>query len=201
MKILGISFSPREEGNTETLMARALEGANSQGAETEICRAAGMDIHPCRGCWSCFKTGECVIRDDMGELGRKMLEADGILFGSPVYFYNITAQGKAVIDRTIALGHDGRALANKVGGVIVVGGSLGLVDAVKDLYFCIVLRQMIPANFVAAYASQKGDVKLLEKCMQAAEELGVQMAKIAAKNFTYPEDIKPSHIGYGTHTR
>ena len=70
----------------------------------------------------------------MGELGRKMLEADGILFGSPVYFYNITAQGKAVIDRTIALGHDGRALANKVGGVIVVGGSLGLVDAVKDLF-------------------------------------------------------------------
>ena len=130
----------------------------------------------------------------------KLLEADGILFGSPVYFYNITAQGKAVIDRSLPLGIRGKGLANKVGGIVVVGGSLGLVDAVKDLYFYIVLRQMIPANFVAAYASIKGDVKKLEKCMKAAEELGVQMVKIAGKKFTYPEGIKASHIGFGTHT-
>jgi hypothetical protein len=59
---------------------------------------------------------------------------------------------------------------------------------------------MIPANFVAAYASVKGDVKKLEKCMKTAEELGVQMVKIAEKKFQYPEEIKASHIGFGTHT-
>jgi multimeric flavodoxin WrbA len=200
MKILGISFSPRVQGNTELLMDKSLAGARSLGAETELYRVADKNIKPCDGCGVCFKTGVCPIKDDMQEVDAKLLEADGIIFGSPVYFYNITAQGKTVIDRTLALGHDGKGLANKIGGVIVVGGSLGLVDAVKDLYFYIVLRQMIPANFVAAYASNKGDVIKLSKCMKAAEELGVQMVKIAEKNFIYPEDIKASHIGFGTHT-
>jgi multimeric flavodoxin WrbA len=200
MKILGISFSPREQGNTELLIEKALDAASRNGAETELYRVADKTIHPCDGCGSCYTTGECPIKDDMQEVNTKLLEADGILFGTPVYFYNMTAQGKTVIDRTLALGHNGKGLANKVGGVIVVGGSLGLIDAVKDLYFYIVLRQMIPANFVAAYASNKGDVKKLGKCMKAAEELGVQMVKIAGKKFTYPEEIKASHIGYGTHT-
>lgn len=200
MKILGLSFSPREQGNTELLMDMALAGARRLGADTEMCRVADMDIHPCKGCGSCFKTGECTIADGMQAIYPKLLQADGILFGSPVYFYNITAQGKTVIDRTLPLGLKGKGLANKVGGIIVVGGSLGLVDAVKDLYFYIVLRQMIPANFVAAYASQKGDVKRLEKCQQSAEELGVQMVKIAERQFSYPEEIKASHIGFGTHT-
>jgi multimeric flavodoxin WrbA len=200
MKILGLSFSPREQGNTELLMDKSLAGARSQGARTELYRVADKNIKPCDGCGACFKAGECHIKDDMQEVNKKLLKADGIIFGSPVYFYNITAQGKAVIDRTLPLALKGKGLANKVGGIVIVGGSLGLVDAVKDLYFYIVLRQMIPANFVAAYASNKGDVKKLEKCMKAAEELGVQMVKIAEKKFVYPEEIKASHIGFGTHT-
>jgi multimeric flavodoxin WrbA len=200
MKILGLSFSPRERGNTELLLEKALEGATQCGADTELYRAADKNIEPCDACGACFKTGECPIDDDMQSLYKKMLDADGIIFGSPVYFYNITAQGKAVVDRTIALGHKGKGLANKAGGIVVVGGSLGLVDAVKDLYFYIVTRQMIPANFVAAYGSNKGDVKKLEKCMKAAEELGMQVVKILEKKFTYPEEIPSQHIGYGTHT-
>lgn len=136
----------------------------------------------------------------MQEVYEKMLGADGIIFGSPVCFYNITAQGKAVIDRTFALGHGDRTLANKVGGIVVVGGSLGLIDAVKDLYFYMITRQMLPASFIAAYSSNKGDVKKLEKCMKAAGELGKQIVKLVEKKFTYPEDVKASHIAYGTHT-
>ena len=200
MKILGLSFSAREQGNTEILLEAVLAGARQRGAGTELYRVAQKDIRPCDGCGECFKTGECPIQDDMQELYEKMLEADGIIFGSPVYFYNITAQGKAVIDRTIALGHGGRSLANKVGGVVVVGGSLGLVDAVKDLCFYMVTRQMIPASFVAAYASNKGDVKKLDKCMKAAGELGKQVVMIAEKKFTYPEEIKAPHFAFGTHT-
>lgn len=200
MKILGLSFSAREQGNTELLLEAVLAGAGQQGAETELYRVAAKNIRPCDGCGDCFKTGECPIEDDMQELYGKMLESDGMIFGSPVYFYNITAQGKAVIDRTIALGHGGKSLANKVGGVVVVGGSLGLVDAVKDLYFYMVTRQMIPASFVAAYASNKGDVKKLEKCMKAAGDLGQQAVMIAKKKFTYPPEIKGPHFAFGTHT-
>jgi multimeric flavodoxin WrbA len=200
MKLLGLSFSPRKQGNTELLLERVFTGAVQAGAEAELYRVADKEIKPCDGCGSCFKTGTCHIRDDMQEVYEKMLGADGILFGTPVYFYNVTAQGKAVIDRTIALGRPERSLANKVGGIVVVGGSLGLIDAVKDLYFYMVTRQMLPANFVAAYAGGEGEVNKLQKCMKAAEDLGKQMVKIAEKRFTYPEEFKATHIAYGTHT-
>jgi multimeric flavodoxin WrbA len=199
VKILGLSFSPRRNGNTETLLNEALSGARQEGAETELYSIAGKDIKPCDGCWGCRKDGVCHIKDDMQELYAKMLEADGIIYGTPVYFYNMTGQGKTVIDRTIALGQPGRNLANKVGGIIAVAGSFGLVDAVKDLYFYMITRRMLPASFIAAYAGGKGDVKNLEKCMKATKELGQEMAKIAAKKFEYPSG--GTHIAYGTHTK
>lgn len=200
MKLLGLSFSPRKQGNTELLLEKVFTGAEALGARTELYSVAGKNIECCDGCSSCFQTGACHIQDDMQDLYEKMLEADGIVFGTPVYFYNMAAQGKAIIDRTMALGPPGRSLANKVGGVVVVGGSLGLIDAVKDLYFYMVTRQMLPASFVAAYAAGKGEVNRLPKCMQAAEQLGAQMVKIAEKKFTYPEEFQATHIAYGTHT-
>ena len=199
MKILGLSFSPRERGNTELLMNEVLGAARQSGAETELYRTVEKNIQPCDACGSCFNTGECPIEDDMQELYVKMLEADGILFGTPVYFYNITAQGKCVIDRTIALNHGGKSLSSKVGAVVAVAGSLGLVDALKDLYFYMVTRQMLPTTFIAAYGSNKGDVKDLEQCMKASAELGRRMVKIIEKKFTYP-DGKANYMAYGTHT-
>jgi multimeric flavodoxin WrbA len=201
MKILGLSFSPRVRGNTEILLEAVLSGARRLKAETELYRVAGRDIRPCDGCASCWDIGKCHIEDDMQELYRKMQEADGIIFGTPVYFYSMTAQGKTVIDRTFALGRSKKNLANKVGGIVVVGGSLGLVDAVKDLYFYMIVARMLPASFVAAYGAAKGDVKELPKCMQAAQGLGKQIVKIAAKKFKYPQDIEAPHFAFGTHTR
>jgi multimeric flavodoxin WrbA len=200
MKLLGISFSPREMGNTELLLDKVFSGARQLKAETELYRVSDKDIKPCDGCGSCFKTGACHIQDHMQQLYAKMLEADGIVFGTPVYFYNMTAQGKTVIDRTIAMNRPENSLANKIGGIVVVGGSLGLIDAVKDIYFFMVTRQMLPANFVAAYAANAGDVSKLQRGLQAAEDLGKQMVKLAEKRFTYPEEFKATHFAYGTHT-
>jgi multimeric flavodoxin WrbA len=159
---------------------------------------AGKDIRPCDACYACGKTGKCHINDDMTELYEKLLGADGIIFGTPVYFYGMTAQAKAIMDRTIALGVPGRNMANKVGGVIVTAGSLGMVDALKDLYFYMVTRQMIPANYVAAYP--KSEMKEMQKCMKAASDLGIQMVRIISQKFTYPTDIPRSSFAFGTHT-
>jgi multimeric flavodoxin WrbA len=201
VKILGLSCSPRAGGNTETLLAEALDGARSEGAEAELFSVAGKDLKPCDGCRACYKTGQCHIKDDMQELYEKMLEADGIIFGTPIYFYSMIAQAKTIIDRSIALNTSERNLTNKVGGIVAVGGSLGLIDAVKDLYFYIVTRQMLPANYVAAYALAKGEVKELEKCLIAAKDLGRQMVLLAAKNFKYPTEVRRAVFAYGTHTR
>lgn len=200
MKILGLSFSPRERGNTELLMDAVLKGAGEHGAETELYRVVEKDIWPCDACGFCFNTGECPIEDDMQELYVKMLSADGILFGTPIYFYNMTAQGKCVIDRTIALNHGGKSLSSKVGAVVAVAGSLGLVDALKDLYFYMVTRQMLPASYIAAYGSNAGDVKDFGQCMEACGKLGKQMVGIIEKGFTYPDVMKATYMAFGTHT-
>ncbi len=200
MKILAVSCSPRKQGNTEIMLDEALQGAKADGAEVELYRVSGKNIQPCDGCWTCMKNGECHIKDDMQELYEKLLAADGIIFGTPIYFYAMTAQAKTVMDRTMPLGHPKRNLANKVGGVIVVGGSLGLVDAIKDLYFYFVTRRMLPANYVAAYGGAKGDVNKLEKGRKAARDLGRQMVQLVNKKFEYPPEFISPPIAYGTHT-
>jgi len=201
MKILALSCSPRKQGNTVTLLSEALRGAQDEGAKVELYSVVGKAIESCDGCGGCWETGECHIKDDMQELYKKLLAADGIIFGTPVYFYSMTAQAKAIIDRTIALGRPGKSLANKVGGIVAVAGSLGLADAVKDLYFYIITRRMLPANFVAAYAGPEGDVKKLKKGMKEAYDLGRQMVKLASKKFKYPAEFEAPHIAYGTHTK
>lgn len=198
MKILAVSGSPRKDGNTVTLLSEALKGAAQEGAETELYSVSGKTIAPCDACISCRKTGRCHINDDMQELYPKLLEADGIIMGTPIYLYAMAAQTKAIIDRTFSLDHNQMALANKIGGIVVVAASLGVLQAIKDLYFYFISMQMIPANFVAAYANAKGEAKKLEKCLAAAHGLGRQMVLIAARKFEYPREIESAKFGYGT---
>ena len=150
MKILGVSCSPRKKGNTVSLLEETLRGAAEHGADIELFSVSGKNIRGCDGCYTCFTKGECHIQDDMQSLYEKMIEADGIVFGSPIYFYGMTSQAKTIMDRTFALNQPGKTLANKVGGVIVVAGSLGLIDVLKDFYFFTIMKHMLPANFVAA---------------------------------------------------
>jgi multimeric flavodoxin WrbA len=201
MKILGLSCSPRIKGDTVTLLNAALEGARSEGAETELWSVADKIIHPCDACRACAGTGVCKIKDDMQELYEKMLGAEGIIFGTPVYFWDVTAQAKAIIDRTFALNTPQKSLANKVGGIVVVAGSLGRIDVLKELYFYMATRRIIPANYIAADPVPDGGLKAMKKCLQAANDLGRQMVKIAAQKFEYPPDIPRSAPAYGTHTR
>ena len=201
MKILGLSCSPRRQGNTMTLLDLALQGAKQEGAEVELYSVAGKDIKPCDGCRACGETGECHIEDDMQGLYHKLLEADGIIFGTPIYFYSMTAQAKTIIDRTIALNRPERSLVNKVGGVVAVAGSMGIIDALKDLYFYMVTRQMIPANFVAAYPGAQDELRKMEQCLNATRDLGRQIVQIVTKKFEYPREFRRASFAFGTHTR
>ena len=193
MKVIAFNGSPRKNGNTQILIRKVFAELEARDIKTELVQVGGKSIKGCRACYKCFKNqdNKCSMDNDLlNECIAKMLEADGIIFGTPVYFYNITAQGKTVIDRTFALGRSKKGLANKVGGIVVVGGSLGLVDALKDLYFYMIVTRMLPAGFVAAYGAAKGDVKDLPKCMQAARGLGKQVVKIAEKKFKYTRILR-----------
>jgi multimeric flavodoxin WrbA len=200
MKILGISGSPRKDGTTVTMINEALQAAAADGAEVELFSVAGKNIKGCEGCWSCTKTGKCKIKDDVTGLFEKMLEADGIIFGSPVYFYGMTAQAKAIIDRTISLREPGKNLANKVFGVVTSAGSLGMVDVLKDLSFYCVQRRLLPANQVSAYIGPEG-LSNMPKCLEALKMQGRQMVALIKMDFKYPEEFAKGPGAFGTHTK
>jgi multimeric flavodoxin WrbA len=102
MKVLGIYGSPRKGGNSDRLLDRALEGAQSAGAEILRVYARDLKMCGCIECGGCEKTGECVVKDDMQEVYPLMEEADVIILSSPIFFYGVTAQVKALIDRAQA---------------------------------------------------------------------------------------------------
>jgi len=200
MKILGISCSPRKKGSTVAVLEEVLKGAKAEGSEIELYSVSGKTLNGCVSCYSCTEKGECKIQDDMADLFTKMIQADGIVFGTPIYYYGMTAQAKAIIDRTFSLNTPENKLRNKVGGIVTVAGSLGMMDALKDFYFFFAVKQMLPANYVAAYSGAVDDINKLEKGMKAARDLGRQMAKLAEKRFEYPEEFPVSHFAFGTHT-
>ncbi|MHC4321691.1 MAG: flavodoxin family protein [Planctomycetota bacterium] len=98
-QVLGISGSPRRSGNTELLIREFMRGAEAGGHKTELIILSELNISPCRSCGSCQKNGKCIINDDMQLMHKKLLEADCIVFASPIYFGGVSAQLKAFIDR------------------------------------------------------------------------------------------------------
>ena len=109
MKILGFLGSPRLNGNCSKLLRKALDGAESAGAETKLFKLINYNIMDCRGCSNCFLNnpdlliGECSLQDDAASILDEYIKADGYLFASPVYDGYITALMKRFLERKIAL--------------------------------------------------------------------------------------------------
>jgi len=106
MKVMAFNGSPRKEWNTGTLLIKALEGAASQGAETELIHLYDLNYKGCRSCFAC-KTrngksyGRCAAKDDLLPVLRKIEEADAIILGSPIYFGSISGEMKSFMERLI----------------------------------------------------------------------------------------------------
>ena len=167
VRILGIVGSPRKGGNTETMVSAALEAARGlSGVKTDIVIMAGQKVSPCVGCHHCwFHGGVCAVKDDASEIIQKMVEADGLIIGSPVYFGSITATLKGLLERCLKLNslekqNDSQGsmaykavkneeviypLRNKVGGAISVGGvqSGGQERVIIDIHGFFLLNDII----------------------------------------------------------
>ena len=102
-KVLILSGSPRKGGNSDLLCDEFLRGAQESGHQVEKIFLRDKKVAPCNACYFCKNSGgTCTIQDDMSEILDKMQAADVIVMASPVYFYSIDAQMKAVIDRSVA---------------------------------------------------------------------------------------------------
>jgi len=103
MKIVTIASSQRRHGNSETLLDEFLSSAGKGNIDIEKIALSALKITPCDGCGSCFKTGECVIKDDMQFVYKELLDCDRLIIASPIQFQALPCQLKCVIDRCQAL--------------------------------------------------------------------------------------------------
>lgn len=105
MKIIGFTGSPRKQGNTAWIVDTILEGAKEQGAETQSFYFNDLDLNPCLGCLCCHKgdgDGGCIINDEMRKIYAAIDDSDAIVFGSPIYMGQMSAQAKIFTDRLFA---------------------------------------------------------------------------------------------------
>ncbi len=98
-KIVAIYGSPRRNGNTATLLKKAVEGARDAGAEVEEIVLRDLKISPCLEIYGCSQSGDCAIKDDYQRVRDKILDAQGLMLASPVFFYAVSSHTKILMDR------------------------------------------------------------------------------------------------------
>ncbi|MFC1898829.1 flavodoxin family protein [Chloroflexota bacterium] len=177
MKILAIVGSPRLEGNTNYLVDQSLKEAKKLGAQTEKITLVKYKVNPCLGHDNCASFEACLQDDDTGWILEKFREADGVILATPVYYYNVSAQMKAFIDRNYFLYKHDQDYRAKVAGIIVVGEQIGIEDTVHTLRqftdeFNIETTGILA---VCGYANKIGDVKNNHLLLEEARWLGQKM--------------------------
>lgn len=146
--ILGISGSPRKQA-TEHVLSEALSTMEEKGYETELFTVRGKDISPCRNCDYCLRKKECLLKDDMYQLYPLLKDVKGIIMATPIYNGGVSAQIKAVMDRTrAAAAVDINFLKHKVGMAIAVGGDRvgGQELAIQQIMTFYILNGAIPVS-------------------------------------------------------
>ena len=191
-KVLGISGSPRRDGNTELLLKEFLRGARASGHETELFILSKFKISPCTSCASCQKDGQCIIDDDMQLMYNKLLEADYIVLASPIYFGGVSAQLKSFIDRCQALWSRKYILketllspekGNRSGYFISTAGSInarrffeGAIIVIKTVFH--VLDIKYKGELLFPCMEKKGDIIKHPDALQMAFETGLSLRKL-----------------------
>ena len=188
MKVVAINGSPRKKGNTAMLIDTVLAELKKAGIETEHLQLGGKKIHGCMACMKCFAklNKRCSIENDiLNELLVKMIEADGIIIGSPTYFANVSSEVKALIDRAgfvaIANGH---MFKRKVGAAVVAvrrAGATDAFDAINKFFF--INQFIVPGStyWNMGFGLGEQEVKNDEEGMNTMNILGENMSWLLKK--------------------
>lgn len=197
MKILGICGSPKKNNST-TLFAlkKVMETVEEQGVETEILNLADYQFSGCIDCGYCRKQLDCSQKDDFQQHIIKILnqsDISGFVFASPVYFGGISAQMKALIDRSVMFRRNGFIFEDKIAGVLTVGRSrnggqeLAAMDLVKNALIqgMTVIPDGSPTSHFGAifHSGHKEGIEQDALGMETAENLGKKIASLSKKLF------------------
>ena len=183
MKALGISGSPRKQGNTEIMVDHCLKAMAEEGIETELISLAGLNITGCKNCGYCSEhPGECATKDDAQPVIEKMKEADAIIVGSPVFYGSATALVKGLMERA---GYSNRGkFAGKVGGPIAVARRGGQNFTFMELMYWFHINRIINPGSTywnIGFGHGKGEVTKDEEGMNTVWNFGKNLAELLKK--------------------
>ena len=188
MKVVAFNGSSRENGNTAILMNTALEELTKEGIESELIQLAGESLQGCIACRECFekKNKRCTVKkDNLNRYLEKMLEAQGILLGSPVYFTDVSANMKALMERCgyVSIANGG-LLKRKVGAGVVAVRRAGAVHTFDTLNHWFLIAQMIvpgSSYWNLGIGRNPGEVKEDQEGIATMKTLGQNMAWLMKK--------------------
>jgi multimeric flavodoxin WrbA len=188
MKVLGINGSPRKGGNTELLIKEVFKALEAEGIKTELFQIGGKKVNGCIACMKCRKAadGKCHQKNEViNKLIKKMLKADGIIIGSPVYLADISSETKALIDVAgYAIGGMGKPLKRMPGAAVIAVRRAGAMHAFDSInHFFLINEMIIPGSsyWNIGIGRNKGEVLQDEEGMKTMRVLGENMAWLLDK--------------------
>lgn len=181
MKVIGINGSARRDGNTALIIGKVFEELNKEDIETELIQLADYEIQTCRGCFACKGRSNCAFaKDGFAEIFSRMVEADGIILGSPVYSADVSARMKAFMERGgVVVATNPGLLRHKVGASVAAvrrGGGMTTVDTMNHF---MLNKEMIVVGSTywnMVYGKNIGDVRNDDEGIANMRNLGENMA-------------------------
>jgi len=188
MKVIAFNGSPRKDGNTSLLIRTVFAELEKEGIATELVQIGGKPLRGCTACMQCGanKDRRCAIGNDaLNEYLEKMFAAEAVILGSPVYFSDVTAEMKALIDRAgFVARQNGNVLARKVGAAVVAVRRAGSIHTFDTLnHFFLINQMIVPGSsyWNMALGRAPGDVGADQEGMETMRVLGSAMAWLMKK--------------------
>ncbi|MHA1270032.1 MAG: flavodoxin family protein [Candidatus Helarchaeota archaeon] len=187
MKVIAINGSPRKNGNTKRAIEVVFNELKDAGIETELIQLADKIIKPCLACFKCSGKKKCIAQqdDDLNTIVEKILEADGVILGSPTYFADVSSRMKAFIDRAGIISKvNGDLYKFKVGVAVVAVRRQGACHVFSSLnYFFLINQMVVPGStyWNLGIGLKPGDIENDEEGIETFKNLGKNMAWLLKK--------------------
>lgn len=187
MKIIGINASPNgSSGNTGQVLTALLDGAREAGADVQVFLLGELTVKPCRSCRVCQRIGTCAIEDDYPKIKAALLEADGMVLATPNYIYNVSAQLKALLDRSFSMFHC-QMLAGKYGAAVLTSGGPLYQQVEEYLMHVIGNSGCWKVGSITAMEVQLRDPEEKAQALKEAASLGRRLAAAISNRMRFPD--------------
>ncbi|MDR3566067.1 MAG: flavodoxin family protein [Negativicutes bacterium] len=196
MKVVAFNGSPRPDGNTAAIIKLVFGELEKSGIQTELVQVGGTSVRGCTSCYFCHnnKSQFCAVKSDpLNEWIEKIMEADGIILGSPVYFNGITPEMKALMDRTGFVARaNGRMFKQKIGAAVVVLRRNGAVSALDSMmHYLLSMQMFLVGGSNNVIANKIGDVDKDAEGVQNMRTLGENMSVLLNMKKAYESKLPP----------